>query len=138
MCGPFFIETKYLKLGYINMIRLLPTDTEQNIYIIPSTFDADIINTLYIRLTESGTKLVTDITTFTWELVRGGNNIKISFTPSEAFIKDRIYAFALRDDDNVYYRDIAYVASQTDKKEKYTLNTTYVEYEGEEDNYIIY
>jgi hypothetical protein len=119
------------------VIRLQNINTDQTVYIIPSSFDADVINDCFIRLTNQSTYVSTDISDFTWRSARNGNTIKITFDHSLSLLEDDIFSFSLRTNSKIYYRDVAYVTSQTDKKQKMSPPDDYTEYEGGEDTYII-
>ena len=52
-------------------------------------------------------------------------------------ITDEITPLVQKNDDDVYFRDLIYIAEQTNKNEVYSLPNIYKEYSSVEDEYIV-
>ena len=60
----------------------------------------------------------------------------INGTPSITFKEGQIYSFELKSETDVFYRDLIYITSQTNKNEVYKMPDTYTEY-SHDDEYVI-
>jgi len=64
------------------------------------------------------------------------NFVEVSLTPSVTFTEGQIYSFELKSETDVFYRDLIYITSQTNKNEVYKMPDTYTEY-SHDDEYVI-
>lgn len=130
------IKTKLSTLGYPFVIRLLPTDTEQTISIIPSSFSATDLDAASITLTENGTGKSESNILFTWALSIDANYIEVSMTPTIELKEDQIYTLEVNTSTKVLYRDMVYITSKTNKKEVFAYPERYTE-RNQGDEYIV-
>jgi hypothetical protein len=119
------------------VIRLRPIQTEQTFSIIPSSFEAADLDLCSITLTENGTSKSENNVTFTWEVSSNGNYIEVSMTPTITFKEDQIYAFEMATSTDVFYRDLIYITSKTNKKEIFSFPERYTERNDGNDEYIV-
>ena len=118
------------------MIRLLPTDTEQTISIIPSSFAEADLDAASITLTENGTKRFESNVAFTWELSIDGNYVEVSMTPTIELKEDQLYTLEMTTLTDVLYRDLVYITSKTSKNEVFAYPERYTE-RNNGDEYIV-
>lgn len=130
------IKTKLNTLGYPFVIRLLPTDTEQTISIIPSSFSATDLDAASITLTENGTGKSESNILFTWALSIDANYVEVSMTPTIELKEDQIYTLEINTSTKVLYRDMVYITSKTNKKEVFAYPERYTE-RNQGDEYIV-
>lgn len=119
------------------MIRLRPINTEQTFSIIPSSYASADLDSASISLIENGTNNSENNVTFTYAESSNGNFIEISMTPTITFEEDQIYTFELKTSNDVYYRDLIYITSETSKKDVFTLPDIYEEHSTGENEYIV-
>lgn len=130
------IKTKTSTSGYPFVIRLLPTNTEQTISIIPSSFAEADLDASSITLTENGTKRFESNVTFTWESSIDGNYIEVSMTPTIELKEDQLYTLEITTSTDVLYRDLVYITSKTNKNEVFAYPERYTE-RNNGDEYIV-
>ena len=130
------IKTKTSTSGYPFVIRLLPTNTEQTISIIPSSFAEADLDASSITLTENGTKRFESNVTFTWETSIDGNYIEVSMTPTIDLKEDQLYTLEIKTSTDVLYRDLVYITSKTNKNEVFAYPERYTE-RNNGDEYIV-
>ena len=118
------------------MIRLLPTDTEQTISIIPSSFNATDLDAASITLTENGTNKSESNVSFTWALSIDANYVEVSITPTIELKEDQIYTLEMKTSTKVLYRDMVYITSKTNKNEVFAYPERYTE-RNNGDEYIV-
>ena len=118
------------------MIKLKPITGEQTFTIIPSTLNGDLLDDATITFTENGTNVTDDSITFSWDNHYTLNYIEISMTPSLTLKEGQMYSFELKSDTDIYYRDLVYITSQTNKNEVYKMPEEYTEH-SHDDEYVI-
>ena len=118
------------------MIQLRPIQTAQTFSIIPSSYASADLDAATLSLTENGTYQSELDVTFTYAVSTNGNFIEITATPTIELKEDQIYTLELGTASNVFFRDVVYVTSKTDKKEVFSYPSTYTEY-GTDDDYIV-
>jgi len=115
------------------MIRLTPGDGQKSISIVPRGIsEGDIAMTI----TEDGTNISETLTTIS--SIKTDNYTIVSFIPT--ILKDEnSYYIELTRDGSLWYRDKAYVTSQTNDEVIHTLNANkYDQYDdGSDDEYIV-
>ena len=116
------------------MIRLLPNSNSQTINIIPR--DKTILSSINLTITEDGTNKSETLTNLSASV--SGNFISVPIT-STILKEESSYYLQFSENGNLWYRDKAYVTSQTNDEAIHTLNTNkYDQYgEGSEDEYIV-
>ena len=119
------------------MIKLRPITEEQTFSIIPSTYDANLLDLATVKLRETGTNVTDESLTFTWNSDYSLNYIEISLTPSITLKEGQIYSFELKSDTDVYYRDLIYITENINKNEVFTLPDNYNQYDDGDDKYIV-
>lgn len=117
------------------MIRLAPTNSAQTFSIIPSTYSAEELDSATITLTENGTNLSESNVSFTW--VPNGNYIDITLTTSLTLSEGQIYSIIIKSNDDIYYKDLVFVSSKTNKAKVYSAPSIYLETDIEDEEYII-
>jgi len=118
------------------MIKLRPITTVQTFSIIPVTYNTTVLGTASVVLEENGTSVTDDSVTFSVALSDNENFVEVSLTPSVTFKEGQIYSFELKSETDVFYRDLIYITSQTNKNEVYKMPDTYTEY-SHDDEYVI-
>jgi hypothetical protein len=118
------------------VIQLRPIQTAQTFSIIPSSYEAADLDAATLSLTENGTYQSELDVTYTYALSSNENFVEVTVTPTIELKEDQIYTLELGTDTNVFFRDVVYVTSKTDKKEVFSYPSTYTEY-GTDDDYIV-
>ena len=116
------------------MIRLLPNTDSQVINIIPR--DKTSLSSINLTITQDGTNKSETLTDLTAS--ENGNFVSVSL--ASTILKDETaYYLQFSKGSDLWYRDKAYVTSQTNDEVIHTLNTNkYTEYgAGSEDEYIV-
>jgi len=116
------------------MIRLLPNTNSQVINIIPR--DKTSLSSINLTITQDGTNKSETLTNLTAS--DNGNFVSVSL--ASTILKDETaYYLQFSKGGDLWYRDKAYVTSQTNDEVIHTLNTNkYTEYgAGSEDEYIV-
>jgi hypothetical protein len=123
------------------MIRLNPSTSEQTLQIVPRNFPtlAAPFDNISLVVTEDGTGISESFSDLVAEVASDVSNfvtIDIAFT----ILKEGYgYYLEFKKGGVLWFRDKAYVTSQSNKTVKHTINTNYYEqYEdGESNDYII-
>lgn len=123
------------------MIRLNPNTSEQTLQIVPRNFPtlAAPFDNISLVITEDGTGISESFSDLVAEVASGVSNfvtIDVAFT----ILKEGYgYYLEFKKGGVLWFRDKAYVTSQSNKTVKHTINTNYYEqYEdGESNDYII-
>ena len=118
------------------MIKLRPRSEEQTFSISPVTQNTTVLGTADLVLEENGTNVTDESATLTVALSENGNFVEVSLTPSVTLKEGQIYSFELKSETDVFYRDLIYITSQTNKNEVYKMPDTYTEY-SHDDEYVI-
>jgi len=116
------------------MIRLLPNTNSQTINIIPR--DKTSLSSINLTITQDGTNKSETLT----DLTASDNGNFVSVSLASTILKDETaYYLQFSKGGDLWYRDKAYVTSQTNDEVIHTLNTNkYTEYgAGSEDEYIV-
>ena len=119
------------------MIRLRPVQTEQTFSIIPASFVGDELDDMSVSLINKETNVSDDSLSFTWNNSHNNNFIEISLTPSVTFKEDQIYRFLFKSSTEVYYRDLIYITSETEKKKSFKYPEIYNQRNDGNDEYIV-
>jgi hypothetical protein len=123
------------------MIRLNPNTSEQTLQIVPRNFPtlAAPFDNISLVITEDGTGISESFSDLVAEVASDVSNfvtIDVAFT----ILKEGYgYYLEFKKGGVLWFRDKAYVTSQSNKTVKHTINTNYYEqYEdGESNDYII-
>jgi hypothetical protein len=123
------------------MIRLNPSTSEQTLQIVPRNFPTLVapFDNISLVVTEDGTGISESFSDLVAEVASDVSNfvtIDIAFT----ILKEGYgYYLEFKKGGVLWFRDKAYVTSQSNKTVKHTINTNYYEqYEdGESNDYII-
>jgi len=123
------------------MIRLNPSTSEQTLQIVPRNFPtlAAPFDNISLVITEDGTGISESFSDLVAEVASDVSNfvtIDVAFT----ILKEGYgYYLEFKKGGVLWFRDKAYVTSQSNKTVKHTINTNYYEqYEdGESNDYII-
>jgi hypothetical protein len=123
------------------MIRLNPNTSEQTLQIVPRNFPtlAAPFDNISLIITEDGTGISESFSDLVAEVASDVSNfvtIDVSFT----ILREGYgYYLEFKKGGVLWFRDKAYVTSQSNKTVKHTINTNYYEqYEdGESNDYII-
>lgn len=116
------------------MIRLLPNTNSQTINIIPR--DKTSLSSINLTITQDGTNKSETLTGLTAS--ENGNFVSVSL--ASTILKDETaYYLQFSKGGDLWYRDKAYVTSQTNDEVIHTLNENkYTQYgAGTEDEYIV-
>lgn len=121
------------------MIKLLPNTSEQTITIVPRTFpavDSDFTN-IQLVITEDGTGISETITNLVAS-VSDANSNYVTIPITFSILKDESAYFMdfTRGGDN-WFRDKAYVTSQTNQSINHTLNTNEYTQNALDEEYIV-
>lgn len=119
------------------MIRLRPIQTQQTFSIIPSSYASAKWDVATLSLVENGTRRSEDDVTFTYAASTNGNYIEVSITPTITLKEDQIYTLEVTTSDDVLFRDLVYVTSNTSKKEVFSYPDIYTEDADMDDQYIV-
>ena len=167
------------------MIRLQPIQIPQTFTIIPSSYDLDVLNAATVTLIENGFTAQEldgfddvwslldedwDVTekyfvrpdySFIFSLSENGNYIEVEFQTPIGLEEGEIYTFTVKNDDDVFYKDLIYIGenqfdyvwslldedwdatekefidTQTSKKDVFTLPDNYDEYNPGKTEYIV-
>ena len=119
------------------MIKLRPISGAQTFSIIPSTFVSTDLDGASVTFINDETNVADISASFTWALSSNGNYIQVSLTPSVTLVEGQFYTFELGTTTDVYYRDIVYITTETNKKDVYSFPVIYDEYEDGNDEYIV-
>lgn len=132
--GLFLYKTKQTLFSYLIMIRLLPNSNSQTIKIIPR--DNTSLSNISLIITEDGTNKSETLTSLNAAV--NGNFTHVPIT-STILKEGSSYYLQFSKNSSLWYRDKAYVTSQTNDEAIHTLNTNkYDQYgEGSEDEYIV-
>lgn len=123
------------------MIKLLPNTSEQTMLIVPRVFptlEAPFSN-ISLVITEDGTNISETFTELDAS-VDSNNSNYVSVSVSFAILREGYgYFLEFSKGGQLWFRDKAYVTSQTSKTIKHTLNTNeYAQFDNQEsDQYII-
>lgn len=119
--------------SYLIMIRLLPNSNTQTIKVITRK---GLSGSLSLKITEDGTNISETITDS--NMSTNGNFSEIQFA-STILKENSLYFLEFTLGGGLFYRDKAYVTSQTNDEVIHTLNENkYTEYgAGSEDEYIV-
>ena len=129
----FLYKTKSTLFSYLIMIRLLPNSNTQTIKVIPRK---GLSGSLSLKITEDGTNINETITDS--NMSSNGNFSDIQFA-STILKENNLYFLEFTLGGDLFYRDKAYVTSQTNDEVIHTLNENkYTQYgAGTEDEYIV-
>jgi hypothetical protein len=123
------------------MIRLLPSTDAQIIAVIPREFptaDASFTD-VSLTITEDGTNKSETITDIEATIPDSNSNFVYMDIAFSILSEENAYYLEFTRNGSLFYRDKAYVTSQTDDEVVHTINTNeYDEYVGEgESEYIV-
>ena len=130
----FLYKTKSILFSYLIMIRLLPNTDSQTINIIPR--DKTSLSSINLTITEDGTNKSETLT----DLTASDNGNFVSVSLASTILKaESAYYLQFSKSGELWYRDKAYVTSQTNDEVIHTLNENkYTQYgAGTEDEYIV-
>ena len=138
---PFFVsKTKNIVFSYLIMIKLLPNTSEQTITIVPRTFPTYGVDydDVQLVITEDGTnnsETITDLVASVSSEYSNYVTLPITFS---ILNENNSYYLEFTRNGNLWFRDKAYVTSQTSKTVAHTLNTNkYTEFDtSSSDEYI--
>jgi len=119
------------------VIRLRPIETQQTFSIIPSSYDSAKWDAATISLTENGTNQTEDDVAFSWVESANGNYIVITLAPTITLKEDQIYTLKIELIDDVLYRDVVYITSNTSKTTVFSYPEIYDEYSSGDNEYIV-
>lgn len=116
------------------MIRLLPSTDNQTINIIPRSNAS--LSSINLTITEDGTNISETLTDLTASV--NGNFVSVTLA-STILNAENGYYLQFSKSGSLWYRDKAYVTSQTNDEVIHTLNTNkYDQYDdGSDDEYIV-
>ena len=118
------------------MIRLLPTTSAQVVSIIPRDFsnltDIDVV------ITEDGTGATQTLSDVSASLSSNGNFVQVSIA-SSILVEESAYYIEFTKGGNIWFRDKAYVTSQTNKNIVHTINDGAYDFfdDGNDNKYIV-
>jgi hypothetical protein len=104
------------------MIKLLPNTSEQTITIVPRTYPTVSYDDVQLVITEDGTNRTETISDLVATKSSNGNYVTIPITFS-ILTDESAYFLEFTRGGELWYRDKAYVSSQTNNKVSHTLNT---------------
>jgi hypothetical protein len=123
------------------MIRLLPSTDAQTIAVIPREFPtvAASFTNVSLTITEDGTNKSETITDIEATIPDSNSNFVYMDIAFSILSEENAYYLEFTKDGSLFYRDKAYVTSQTDDEVVHTINTNkYDNYVGEgESEYIV-
>ena len=122
------------------MIKLLPNSSNQTISIVPREFPSvgNAFDNISLLIKEDGTGVIEELTDLE-ATVSSDNSNYVNITISSTILREG-YAYYLefKKGGVLWFRDKAYITSQTDKAIKHTLNTDeYEQYSSTNEDYII-
>lgn len=123
------------------MIRLLPNSDVQTIAVIPREFPtaAAAFDNISLTITEDGTNKSETITDIEATIPDSNSNFVYMDIAFSILSEENAYYLEFTKNGSLFYRDKAYVSSQTDDEIVHTLNTNkYDDYVGAgDDEYIV-
>jgi hypothetical protein len=143
------------------VIRLQPIQIPQTFTIIPSSYDLNVLNAATVTLVENGFAtqeldgfddiwslvtndwgttekyFVTSDYNFVFSLSQNGNYIEVEFQTPIGLEEGQIYTFTVKNDDDVFHKDLIYITDETSKKDVFTLPDIYTEYNAGKTEYIV-
>tara|TARA_R110000772_G_scaffold111680_6_gene215763 strand:+ start:1259 stop:1633 length:375 start_codon:yes stop_codon:yes gene_type:complete len=123
------------------MIRLLPNTDVQTIAVIPREFPAvdAAFDNISLTITEDGTNKSETITDIEATIPDSNSNFVYMDIAFSILSEENAYYLEFTKNSSLFYRDKAYVSSQTDDEIVHTLNTNkYDNYVGAgDDEYIV-
>lgn len=123
------------------MIRLLPSTDAQTVAVIPREFPtvAASFTNVSLTITEDGTNKSETITDIEATIPDSNSNFVYMDIAFSILSEENAYYLEFTRGGSLFYRDKAYVTSQTDDEVVHTINTNkYDEYVGEgESEYIV-
>lgn len=123
------------------MIRLLPNSDVQTIAVIPREFPtaAAAFDNISLTITEDGTNKSETITDIEATIPDSNSNFVYMDIAFSILSEENAYYLEFTKNSSLFYRDKAYVSSQTDDEIVHTLNTNkYDDYVGAgDDEYIV-
>ena len=119
------------------MIRLRPIETQQTFSIIPSSYDSAKWDAATVSLVENGTNKTEDDVAFSYVESANGNYINVTVSPTITLKEDQIYTLKIEIVDDILYRDLVYITSDTSKTTVFSYPEIYDEYDSGDNEYIV-
>lgn len=119
------------------MIRLRPIQTQQSFSIIPSSYDSAKWDAATVSLVENGTNKTESDVAFSYAESANGNYIVVTVAPTITLKEDQIYTLKIEIVDDILYRDLVYITSDTSKTTVFSYLEIYDEYDSGDNEYIV-
>lgn len=119
------------------MIRLRPIQTQQSFSIIPSSYDSAKWDAATVSLVENGTNKTESDVAFSYAESANSNYIVVTVAPTITLKEDQIYTLKIEIVDDILYRDLVYITSDTSKTTVFSYPEIYDEYDSGDNEYIV-